>query len=251
MDLMFPHHECEIAQSVAANKKEPAKYWLHNNMITINGQKMGKSLGNFITLNELFSGTHALLEQAYSPMTVRFFILQAQYRSTLDFSNDGLKAAYKAYRKIMNGLKMLESLEFVENLSEQDAPLNKEIEKIIDDCYKGMSDDFNTAITIASLFNLIKKINVFYLKQKSTSILSKEIFESMKLHYRTLVYDVLGLIDEVAIDPEGLIKGLLELYKEAKDLKQYDKVDQIRAYFKQQGLAIKDMKHGIDWAYEE
>jgi len=251
MDLMFPHHECEIAQSVAANKKEPAKYWLHNNMITINGQKMGKSLGNFITLNELFAGTHALLEQAYSPMTVRFFILQAQYRSTLDFSNDGLKAAYKAYRKIMNGLKMLESLEFVENLSEQDASLNKEIEKIIDDCYKGMSDDFNTAITIASLFNLIKKINVFYLKQKSTSILSKEIFEAMKVHYRTLVYDVLGLMDEVAIDPEGLIKGLLELYKEAKDQKQYDKVDQIRAYFKQQGLAIKDMKHGIDWAYEE
>jgi cysteinyl-tRNA synthetase len=251
MDLMFPHHECEIAQSVAANKKEPAKYWLHNNMITINGQKMGKSLGNFITLNELFSGNHALLEQAYSPMTVRFFILQAQYRSTLDFSNDGLKAAYKAYRKIMNGLKMLESLEYIDSPLEQDVLLNAEIDKIIADCYKGMSDDFNTAITIASLFNLIKKINVFYLKQKPTSILSKEIFESMKVYYRTLVYDVLGLIDEVAIDPEGLIKGLLELYKEAKDQKQYDKVDQIRAYFKQQGLAIKDMKHGIDWAYEE
>ena len=251
MDLMFPHHECEIAQSVAANKKEPAKYWLHNNMITINGQKMGKSLGNFITLNELFAGKHSLLEQAYSPMTVRFFILQAQYRSTLDFSNDGLKAAYKAYRKIMNGLKMLNSLEYIEVAAEQDAALNAEIDKIISDCYKGMSDDFNTAITIASLFNLIKKINVFYLKQKSTSVLSKETFESMKANYTTLVYDVLGLVDEVAIDPEGLIKGLLDLYKEAKDNKQYDKVDQIRMYFKQQGLAIKDMKHGIDWAYEE
>lgn len=251
MDLMFPHHECEIAQSVAANKKEPAKYWLHNNMITINGQKMGKSLGNFITLNELFAGKHSLLEQAYSPMTVRFFILQAQYRSTLDFSNDGLKAAYKAYRKIMNGLKMLNSLEYIEVAAEQDAALNAEIDKIISDCYKGMSDDFNTAITIASLFNLIKKINVFYLKQKSTSVLSKETFESMKANYTALVYDVLGLVDEVAIDPEGLIKGLLDLYKEAKDNKQYDKVDQIRMYFKQQGLAIKDMKHGIDWAYEE
>jgi len=251
MDLMFPHHECEIAQSVAANKKEPAKYWLHNNMITINGQKMGKSLGNFITLNELFAGKHSLLEQAYSPMTVRFFILQAQYRSTLDFSNNGLKAAYKAYRKIMNGLKMLNGLEYVEVIAEQDTELNNEIDKIISDCYKGMSDDFNTAITIASLFNLIKKINVFYLKQKSTSVLSKGIFESMKANYTKLVYDVLGLVDEVAIDPEGLIKGLLDLYKEAKDNKQYDKVDQIRMYFKQQGLAIKDMKHGIDWAYEE
>jgi cysteinyl-tRNA synthetase len=251
MDLMFPHHECEIAQSVAANKMEPAKYWLHNNMITINGQKMGKSLGNFITLNELFAGKHNLLQQAYSPMTVRFFILQAQYRSTLDFSNDGLKAAYKAYRKIMNGLKMLNSLEYVDVIEEQDAALNTEIDKIISDCYKGMSDDFNTAITIASLFHLIKKINVFYLKQKSTSVLSKDTFESMKANYTALVYDVLGLIDEVSIDPEGLIKGLLDLYKEAKENKQYDKVDQIRMYFKQQGLAIKDMKHGIDWAYEE
>jgi cysteinyl-tRNA synthetase len=251
MDLMFPHHECEIAQSVAANKKEPAKYWLHNNMITINGQKMGKSLGNFITLNELFSGKHELLEQGYSPMTVRFFILQAQYRSTLDFSNDGLKAAYKAYRKIMNGLKMLNSLTYSEDAVEKDHVLDDEITKIITDCYKGMSDDFNTAIAIANLFNLIKKINVFYLQQKSTGVLSKETFESMKVNYQTLVYDVLGLVDEVAIDAEGLIHSLLDLYKEAKDNKQYDKVDQIRAYFKQQGLAIKDMKHRIDWAYEE
>lgn len=251
MDLMFPHHECEIAQSVAANKKEPAKYWLHNNMITINGQKMGKSLGNFITLNELFSGSHNLLEQAYSPMTIRFFVLQAHYRSTLDFSNDALKAAYKAYRKIMNGSKMLNSLEYINENVEVDQALDAEINKIISDCYKGMSDDFNTAIAIASLFNLIKKINVFYLQQKPTGVLSKETFEHMKTSYNTLVTNVLGLVDEVAVNPEGLIKGLLELYKEAKDTKQYDKVDQIRAYFKQQGLAIKDMKHGIDWAYEE
>jgi cysteinyl-tRNA synthetase len=252
MDLMFPHHECEIAQSVAANKKEPAKYWLHNNMITINGQKMGKSLGNFITLNELFSGKHDLLEQAYSPMTIRFFVLQAHYRSTLDFSNDALKAAYKAYRKVMNGSKMLNSLEYSNDVAiEKDGSLDSEINKIISDCYKGMADDFNTAIAIASLFNLIKKINVFYLQQKSTAVLSKETFEHMKTSYHTLVHDVLGLVDEVVANPEGLIKGLLDLYKEAKDNKQYDKVDQIRAYFKQQGLAIKDMKHGIDWAYEE
>ena len=252
MDLMFPHHECEIAQSVAANKKDPVRYWLHNNMITINGQKMGKSLGNFITLNELFKGNHALLEQAYSPMAIRFFILQAHYRSTLDFSNDALKAANKAYRKVMNGLKMLNSLEYNSiDIVERDIKLDEEINKIISDCYKGLLDDFNTAITIASVFNLIKKINIFYLQQKNTTVISRDTFEAMKKVFSELVHDVLGLTDEKEINTEGFIKGMLELYKEAKENKQYDKVDQIRMYFKQQGLTIKDMKHGIDWAYEE
>lgn len=251
MDLMFPHHECEIAQSVAANKKQPARYWIHNNMITINGQKMGKSLGNFITLEELFNGKHNLLEQAYSPMTIRFFILQAHYRSTLDFSNDALKAANKAYRKVMNGAKMLDGLTYSEEVVEHDEKLEEEIKKILDDCYKGLLDDFNTAVTLASIFNLIKKINVFYLQQKSTAVISKELFEDVKKTFTVLVTDVLGLKDEKDINAEGLIYGLLDLYKEAKENKQYDKVDQIRAYFKKQGLAIKDMKHGIDWAYEE
>ncbi|MBC7450966.1 MAG: cysteine--tRNA ligase, partial [Cytophagales bacterium] len=251
MDLLFPHHECEIAQSVAANKKQPARYWIHNNMITINGQKMGKSLGNFITLTELFQGKHELLEQAYTPMTIRFFILQAQYRSTLDFSNDGLKAANKAYRKVMNGMKMLNGLEYSQEPAEHDVKLEEEIKKILDDCYKGMLDDFNTAITLASVFNLIKKINVFYLQQKSTAAISRETFDSMKKEFNALVTDVLGLKDEKDINAEGLIQGLLDLYKEAKEHKQYDKIDQIRVYFKNQGLVIKDMKHGIDWAYEE
>jgi len=251
MDLMFPHHECEIAQSVAANKKEPVRYWLHNNMITINGQKMGKSLGNFITLNELFKGNHPLLEQAYSPMTIRFFILQAHYRSTLDFSNDALKAANKAYRKIMNASKMMNGLVYSEDIIENDLKLEEEIKKGITDFYKGLLDDFNTAIAIASLFNLIKKVNVFYLQQKSTAAISKSTFEELKKIFSELVSDVLGLVDEKDINTDGLIQGLLDLYKEAKENKQYDKVDQIRLYFKQQGLAIKDMKHGIDWAYEE
>jgi len=248
---MFPHHECEIAQSVAANKKEPVRYWLHNNMITINGQKMGKSLGNFITLNELFQGDHPLLEQAYSPMTIRFFILQAHYRSTLDFSNDALKAANKAYRKIMNASKMMNGLVYSEDIIENDLKLEEEIKKGITDFYKGLLDDFNTAIAIASLFNLIKKVNVFYLQQKSTAAISKSTFEELKKIFSELVSDVLGLVDEKDINTDGLIQGLLDLYKESKENKQYDKVDQIRLYFKQQGLAIKDMKHGIDWAYEE
>lgn len=249
MDLLFPHHECEIAQSTAANKKEPAKYWMHNNMITINGQKMGKSLGNFITLDELFTGKHALLEQGYSPMTIRFFMLQAHYRSTLDFSNDALKAAGKAYKKVMNGLKMLRSLTYEE--STVDESFDKEIKQGVEDLYKGLLDDFNTAITIANFFQLMKKVNVMYLKQKSTGLMHRETFDLLTTKVITLVEEVLGLVDEHDINADGLIKSLLDIYKEAKENKQYDKVDQIRNYFKEQGLAIKDMKHGIDWAYEE
>lgn len=249
MDLLFPHHECEIAQSKAATSKEPAKYWLHNNMITINGQKMGKSLGNYITLEELFSGKHNLLDQGYSPMTIRFFMLQAHYRSTLDFSNDALKAASKAYKKVMNGLKMLRSLQY--EPSEIDTALDDEISKAVDDLYKGLLDDFNTAITLASFFQLQKKINLFFLKQKSTGAIREETFHKLVQQTTTIIQEVLGLTEEQDVNSESLILALLDLYKEAKEAKEYAKVDQIRLYFKQQGLAIKDMKHGIDWAYEE
>jgi len=249
MDLMFPHHECEIAQSKAGNKTAPAKYWLHNNMITINGQKMGKSLGNFITMEEIFSGNHKLLERAYSPMTVRFFILQAQYRSTLDFSNDALIAANKGYKKISNGLKIIKSLTF--QPSTQDPKLIEEVTKLSDLCYDGLNDDFNTASTIAALFNLLKKVNSFYTKSIDLGGLDEVTFNKMKNTYITLVENVLGLNEESIAHPETLINGLLELYKNAKEKKEYDKVDQIRSFFKKEGLVIKDMKHGIDWAYEE
>jgi cysteinyl-tRNA synthetase len=250
MDLMFPHHECEIAQCKAGHQTSPAKYWLHNNMITINGQKMGKSLGNFITMEEIFTGNHKLLERSYSPMTVRFFVLQAQYRSTLDFSNEALLAANKGYKKIANGLKIVKQLEYTSG-KVPDQKLNDEIIALCNSCYDGLNDDFNTAATIASLFNLLKKVNSFHTKSMDTASLSEEIFNKMKNTYITLVEEVLGLKEESLAHPENFINGLLELYKAAKDKKEYDKVDQIRAYFKKEGLVIKDMKHGIDWAYEE
>ncbi|MDX5418147.1 MAG: cysteine--tRNA ligase [Hymenobacteraceae bacterium] len=253
LDLMFPHHECEIAQSQASNSHtDAARYWVHNNMITVNGQKMGKSLGNFINLSELFSGHHKMLEQAYSPMTIRFFILQAHYRSTLDFSNEALQAAQKGYRKLMNGLRVLDKMAYPEEgIGMPDEKLNEELLKLTEDCFRGMNDDLNTARTIASLFNLLKKINSLYLGQLPISSLTRGTFDTIRTTYTELVTDVLGLKEEPAGDMEEMLDLVLGFYKEAKETKAYDKVDAIRAELKKQGIVIKDLKTGIDWAYEE
>ncbi len=252
LDLLFPHHECEIAQSVAGLNTQPAKYWLHNNMITINGQKMGKSLGNFITLDQLFSGDHPLLEKSYSPMTIRFFILQAHYRSTLDFSNEALVAASKGYKKLINGLRIINKMEYppTANVSINDKQ-EQELIKLNTDCYGGLNDDFNTAITIASLFNVVKKIHAFHLNPDLFNEVSKGAFEQLKRTFCSLTTDVLGLVEEKNSTDEVLIEGLLEWYKKAKANKDYEQVDQIRSWFKTCGMQIKDMKTGIDWAYEE
>ncbi|PKV63614.1 cysteinyl-tRNA synthetase [Pontibacter ramchanderi] len=253
LDLMFPHHECEIAQSQASHShSDAARYWVHNNMITVNGQKMGKSLGNFINLSELFSGNHKMLEQAYSPMTIRFFILQAHYRSTLDFSNEALQAAQKGYRKLMNGLRVLEKMSYPEEgISTPDEKLNEELLKLTEDCFRGLNDDLNTARTIASLFNLLKKINSLYLGQLQIGALTRGTFDTIRTTYTELVTDVLGLKEEPTADMEEMLDLVLGFYKEAKEHKAYDKVDAIRAELKKQGIVIKDLKTGIDWAYEE
>ncbi|MBC5993789.1 cysteine--tRNA ligase [Pontibacter cellulosilyticus] len=252
LDLMFPHHECEIAQSQASNNHtDAAKYWVHNNMITVNGQKMGKSLGNFINLSELFSGNHEMLEEKYSPMTIRFFILQAHYRSTLDFSNEALQAARKGYTKLMNGLNVLKKLKYPEDAGTPDAKLNEELLKLTEDCFRGLNDDMNTARTIASLFNLLKKINSLYLGQIDITTLERGTFDTVRNTYQQLVLDVLGLKEEQTGDMEEMLHLVLGFYKEAKENKAYDKVDAIRAELKKQGIVIKDMKTGIDWAYEE
>ena len=252
MDLLFPHHESEIAQSKACNHTSPAKYWLHNNMITINGQKMGKSLGNFITLKELFSGKHALLLKAYSPMTIRFFILQAQYRSTLDFSNEALQAAQKGYLKLMNGLRIIKRLAYTESTEQNfDENADAELLKLTNEVLSGMNDDINTAMTIAALFNLLKKINTFYIQPASISKVAQRTFEEMKQMYIDIVENVLGLTEEATADANGLIETLMNFYKEAKSNKDYARVDEIRAALKQQGIVLKDMKTGVDWAYDE
>jgi cysteinyl-tRNA synthetase len=251
MDLMFPHHECEIAQGNACNHKDPARYWMHNNMITINGQKMGKSLGNFITLEELFTGSHKLLEQAYSPMTIRYFILTAHYRSTLDFSNDALQAAQKGYKKIINGLRIAKILQFDQADAVVDAEQVTQIQASIAAAYRAMEDDFNTAQAIGYLFNLLKKINSLYTGQLSAGTLGKVVFDQMIQTFITFVEDILGLIEEKSDSQEGMINLLLKLYTEAKTARNYDKVDEIRAGLKSLGFVVKDMKDKIDWAYEE
>lgn len=252
MDLKFPHHECEIAQSVAGFGHEPAKYWLHTNMLTVNGQKMSKSLGNSFLPHELFNGSHELLDQPYSPMIVRFFMLQSHYSSTLDFSNDALQAAQKGYVKLINGLRIAKKLRYqAEENIEQNEKVMQQINSLCDNCYRAMNDDFNTAQAIAQLFNLLKKINSIHTNALAPAELGEETFTRMLQTYRTFIEEVLGLQEERNIQPDVLLNALLDVYKGAKENKDYEKIDQIRASLKQSGIVVKDMKHGIDWAYEE
>ena len=251
MDLMFPHHECEIAQGNACNHQDPVKYWMHNNMITINGQKMGKSLGNFITLQELFNGDHKLLDQAYSPMTIRYFILTAHYRSTLDFSNDALQAAQKGYKKLINGLRISKLLKYEAGEAGKDEEQIAQVEQIITNAYRAMDDDFNTAQAIGHLFNLLKKINSMYTGQLKSAVFGEEIFNKLVNTFNTFVSDILGLIEEKSDNQNEMLNLLLQLYTEAKTARDYTKVDEIRAGLKGIGFVVKDMKDKIDWAYEE
>lgn len=252
MDLKFPHHECEIAQSVGASGKEPVRYWLHTNMLTVNGQKMSKSLGNSFLPSELISGNHPLLDRPYSPMTVRFFMLQSHYASTLDFSNEALTAANKGYKKIMNGLKLIKEMSF---RPEEGIAVNptavEQINQICDNCYRAMNDDFNTALTIGHLFNLLKKINSLQTGALKYADLGEEGFNRLKSTFLVFVEDVLGLKEELMVNPKNLIGVLLQLYREAKEAKNYGKVDEIRGLLKNEGITLKDLKHGVDWAYEE
>jgi cysteinyl-tRNA synthetase len=252
MDLKFPHHECEIAQGTGLTGVEPVKYWMHSNMLTVNGQKMSKSLGNSFLPSELITGSHPLLEQAYSPMTVRFFMLQSQYRSTLDFSNDALKAAQKGYRRLINGLRVSKNLEFVANEEMViDEKKKAEIEKSIEGFYEALNDDLNTAVAIAQLFTLLKYVNMIYMNQLQTAAIGEDTFGKLKLKFVDFIENILGLEEEKPTNDEAVIQGMLELYRDHKAKQEYDKVDQIRTYFKANSMSIKDMKHKIDWAWEE
>jgi cysteinyl-tRNA synthetase len=252
MDLKFPHHECEIAQGVGLTGVDPVKYWMHSNMLTVNGQKMSKSLGNSFLPTELISGDHPLLDQAYSPMTVRFFMLQSHYRSTLDFSNDALKASQKGYRRILNGMRVVKGLTFVKDETVAlDQKKIDELTKALNTFYDALNDDLNTAVAIAQLFTLLKYVNMLYMQQVHPSALGEETFERLKTSFLLYTKDILGLDEESLGDKESVVKGMLNLYKEYKSNQQYDKVDEIRGYFKANQMSIKDMKHTIDWAWEE
>ncbi|MFI3259185.1 MAG: cysteine--tRNA ligase [Rikenellaceae bacterium] len=250
MDLMFPHHECEIAQSTAALGHDSARYWVHNNMITINGQKMGKSLGNFITLEELFGGTHSLLEQPYSPMTIRFFVLQAHYRSTLDFSNEALQAAEKGLDRLMKGVDALSKIK-------PSATSTVNPDELAQRCEAAMNDDLNSPMVISALFDWVRLIN--QLVDGAQSITEADL-EKLKAIVSRYVVDVLGLRDEKGAGAVGggagrdyttpLVEMLLGLRSEAKANKDWATSDQIRDGLVAAGIRVKDRKDGYDWELE-
>lgn len=252
MDLKFPHHECEIAQNMSTTGHSGAKYWLHTNMLTVNGQKMSKSVGNSFLPRELISGNHELLDRGYSPMTIRFFMMQSHYASTLDFSNDALEGARKGFVKLSNALRLIHEMEWGEHLKESiDEKQAEQINTFCDNCHHAMNDNFNTALTIGHLFNIVKKINAIHTGQLKLEEIGKEIFDRMKETFLSFTEDVLGLKYESDINSEELIKVILNEYKEAKGSRNFEKVDELRAQLKTQGVVVKDMKNKIDWAFEE
>ena len=247
MDLMFPHHECEIAQNQASRGTQGVHYWVHNNMITINGQKMGKSLGNFITLPELFAGNHPKLEQAYSPMTVRFFILQAHYRSTLDFSNEALQGAEKGYKRVMQAAKDLKGIQPA-------GAAHPEIAALYENAVEALCDDLNTPVAIAHVFEAVKWINSA--KEKKAT-LSKEDLEQFGKLFEDVVFGVLGLRDEEAAAGgkaekalEGAMTLVLEGRAKARAEKNWAESDRIRDILKAAGIVVKDTKEGAEWTLE-
>ena len=242
MDLMFPHHECEIAQSVAALGHESVHYWMHNNMITINGQKMGKSLGNFITLDEFFTGSNSLLEQPYTPMTIRFFILQAHYRSTVDFSNDALQAAEKGYQRLIEAYARLQKLQTGKQTTVEVAGLREK-------CETAMCDDFNTPIVISHLFEATKAINTIH---DGNGTITEEDLNELKEVFQIFVEEILGLETTSQADGSEAYKKaidmLLQMRLEAKQNKDWATSDRIRNELTAFGFSVKDTKDGFEWS---
>lgn len=251
MDLLFPHHECEIAQSQVANGKESVRYWLHNNMITVNGQKMGKSLGNFITLDEFFTGNHPGLTQAYSPMTIRFFILQAHYRSTLDFSNEALQAGEKGLKKLLTGYETLKKLigqQSGETIAAQD---KGRIDLLNQACYEAMNDDFNSPVLIALLFEAVRMVNS---AADGKEPLNFAELSGLKELFDVFLFDVLGMKDETGNNQRGTLDGLMELIlsirQKSRAGKDWATSDQIRDTLQQLHIQVKDGKEGTTWSIE-
>jgi len=245
MDLQFPHHECEIAQSTVCNHITPARYWLHNNMITINGKKMGKSYNNVIKLSELFSGQHPLLTQAFHPMTIRFFILQTHYRSTLDFGNEALLAAEKGLRRLWESYENLQKLDIRAAVS-ADTELETKVRNVLDEFEVFMNDDFNTAKVLANMFELVPTINALKNKQIPENTLSKATVELMKTKFESYLEDILGLKGENLKNDqlEGVLQLLISIRKESKLKKDFVTSDIIRNELLKLGVQLKDEKDG-------
>jgi cysteinyl-tRNA synthetase len=262
MDLLFPHHEAEIAQSNACNHGQPdarpdeARYWLHNNMITYEGQKMGKSLGNAIGLREFFSGFHRLLEQPYAPMTIRYFMLTAHYRSTLDFSNQALQASEKAFRRMTDTLKRLETLDPDAKPVAVDPEFEQNLSTFMQDVRGYMNDDFNTAKVIARMFDALGVVNQLYKTDTATFGVNPATFEAFRTDFKTVFSEWLGLIadnEEGARNNQvvdGLMKLVIDVRADARKTKNWAVADQIRQQLTSLGIKLEDTAQGTDWYYE-
>ncbi|MBL7763209.1 MAG: cysteine--tRNA ligase, partial [Chitinophagaceae bacterium] len=254
MDLLFPHHESEIAQSTICNHKNPARYWIHNNMITINGKKMGKAYGNTITLTELFSGNNVQLEKAYHPMVIRFFILQTHYHSTLDFSNEALQAAEKGLKRLWDAYENLKKLEVESTQSVIDEELNKKVLKLVGELDEFMNDDFNTAKVLANMFELAPVINGMKDKIIPVSSLPATTLSLLQDQFKLYLEDILGLKSITEADNnklKGVMDLLIEIRKEAKTKKDFATSDRIRNQLAALGILLKDEKGGsMSWSVE-
>lgn len=243
MDLVFPHHECEIAQSVASQGDDMVKYWVHNNMITINGTKMGKSLGNFITLEEFFTGSHKLLERAYSPMTIRFFILQAHYRSTVDFSNEALQASEKGLFRLMEGWENLKRIT-------PSAKSSVDFGELRAKCYAAMDDDLNTPIVISHLFDATRDINNVV---SGDATISAQNLDGLRETFRVFMFEIMGLKETSGSSDArekaygDVVDMLLEQRQRAKASKDWATSDMIRNKLAELGFEVKDTKEGFEW----
>lgn len=244
LDLLFPHHECEIAQNTVVNGKPSVRYWMHNNMITVNGTKMGKSMGNFINLEEFFNGTHRLLDKAYDPMTIRFFILQSHYRSMVDFSVDALHAAEVALRRL------LDASNNIANIPVSDVS-TVEVGALRQQCYDAMNDDLNTPILLSHLFNATRTVNSAI---AGVEKLTKEDVDELADLFETFLHNLLGIEDESALKDssyeafEKAVNMLLEMRQEAKQNKDWATSDKIRNELTEAGFTIKDTPTGFEWS---
>lgn len=244
MDLQATHHTNEIAQSQACNHTAPVKYWMHTNMLTVNGVRMSKSAGNGFLPGELFTGNHKLLVKGYSPMSVRFFMMQTHYRSTLDFSNDALQASEKGYKKLMAAMDLLDKLK-------TSATTTSDIESLKKNCYDAMNDDFNTAVLVAQLFEGVRIINSV---NAGTETITENDLATLKKLFHDFIFGVLGLLPEKSNDnsvTDGLMNLILSIRNEAKLRKDFITSDNIRTTLKLLNIQIKDEKDGTtNWTYE-
>ena len=250
MDLKFPHHECEIAQAKGADHAKPVNYWIHSNMLTLNGKRMSKSSGNTILPFELFSGSSTHIRQGFSPSVVRFFMLQAHYGGVLDFSNDALVASEKGFRKLITALETLNNHSFKE--TEIDENIEAKIVSLCDSCYENMNDDFNTPKVIATLFELVSLINGF--SSNNNWKISKNIFEKLTHTFNGFVEEVLGLKNDHTGDnnlSKKLIEMILNIRSDAKANKNYQVSDQIRDELNKIGIEIKDGKDNTTYSIND